>query len=204
MTKLPYFILLSLLFSFCVSDEASLSIDGKLDMNDATCHPADDTGVTTVCQARTATLSGASCCIVTADKGTYVNMALCGAVVTTKANIKEVTATIKTKMGFTASFACPENVYEVSLEDTSCQNKAGIVNTKKDCKARTATKTGASCCVLKQKDSTTFECVAAEIRRIWYLALASKANGGAEYEIECSADYVKTTLVFISLFVLML
>ena len=33
---------------------------------------------------------------------------------------------------------------------------------KKDCKARTATKTGASCCVLKQKDSTTFECVAAE------------------------------------------
>ena len=36
------------------------------------------------------------------------------------------------------------------------------------------------------------------------LALASKANGGAEYEIECSADYVKTALVFISLFVLML
>lgn len=104
MTKLPYFILLSLLFSFCVSDEASLS--------------------------------GASCCIVTADKGTYVNMALCDAVVNTKANIKEVTATIKTKIGFTASFACPENVYEVSLEDTSCQNKAGIVNTKKDCKAR--------------------------------------------------------------------
>lgn len=130
-------------------------------------------------------------------------MALCGAVVNTKANIKEVTATIKTKMGFTASFAFPENVYE----DTSCQNKAGIVNTKKDCKARTATKTGASCCVLKQKDSTTFECVAAENTEdslTAYLALASKANGGVEYEIECSANYVKTALVFISLFVLML
>ena len=50
-------------------------------------------------------------------------------------------------------------------------------------------------------------CVAAENSEdsmTTYLALASKANDGAEYEIECSADYVKTALLFISLFVLML
>ena len=85
--------------------------------------------------------------------------------------------------------------------------QGGVVNTKKDCKDRTATKTGASCCVLKKKDSTTFDCVAAENSEdslTTYLALALKANDGAEYEIECSADYVKTALLFISLFVLML
>ena len=50
-------------------------------------------------------------------------------------------------------------------------------------------------------------CVAAENSEdslTTYLALASKANDGAEYEIEFSADYVKTALLFISLFVLML
>ena len=42
MTKLIPLILLSLLFSFCVSDEASLSIPGELDMKDATCSLATD------------------------------------------------------------------------------------------------------------------------------------------------------------------
>ena len=57
---------------------------------------------------------------------------------------------------------------------------------------------------VEKKDSTTFDCVAVENTeesKTTYLALASKANGGSEYEIECTASYVKNALVFMSLIV---
>ena len=92
---------------------------------------------------------------------------------------------IKKTQKLTATFQCPVNKYEVSFTDESCKNKGGIVNTRKDCKARTASTAGNVCCVLKEKGSDTFQCVSVEDNedaKESYKALAEKATS-SEYDL---------------------
>lgn len=204
MNKLIHLILLSLLFSFCVSDEASLSIAGKLDMKDATCSLATDGDVvnTSSCKARKATMTNGYCCVLSATTGTYAGKAICGAVLNTEAGIADVISRVAaSSLAFTPTIDCPENVYETSLKDESCKT---ITDDEDDCKEKEAKTSRASCCVLKKEDATSFKCVAVEnidetIEA--YLAVVSKSNSGDEYVLECSASFVKTTLVIISLIV---
>ena len=204
MNKLIHLILLSLLFSFCVSDEASLSIAGKLDIKDATCSLATDGDVvkSESCKARKATMANGDCCVVSATTGTYAGKAMCGAVLNTEASIADVISRIAaSSLSFTPTIDCPENVYETSLKDEACKT---ITDGEDDCKEKEAKTSRASCCVLKKQNATSFKCVAVENideTKEAYLAVVSKSNSGDEYVLECSASFVKTTLVIISLIV---
>ena len=204
MNKLIYLFLLSLLFSFCVSDEASLSIAGKLDMKDATCSLATDGNVvnTSSCKARKATMANGDCCVLSATTGTYASNVMCGAVLNTEAGIADVISRVGS-MAFTPTIDCPENVYETSLKDEACKTITAD-DSEDDCKEKEAKTSRASCCVLKKEDATSFKCVAVENideTKEAYLAVVSKSNSGDEYVLECSASFVKTTLVIISLIV---
>ena len=207
MTKLIPLILLSLFFSFCFSDEDSLSIPGELDMKDAACSLATDGDVvnTTVCQSKTATMANGDCCVVSATTGTYAGKAMCGAVLNTEANITDVITRVTASLKFTPTISCPENIYETSLKDCSCKTTSKD-ESEDDCKEKKAKTDGASCCVLKKKDATTFNCAAVENTdesKTAYLAVVSKSNKGEKYELDCSASYVKTAIVVISLIVLL-
>ena len=206
MNKLIHLILLSLLFSFCVSDEASLSIPGKLDIKDATCSLATDGDVvkSESCKARKATMTNGDCCVLSATTGTYAGKAMSGAVLNTEANIADVISRVAaSSLAFTPTIDCPENVYETSLKDEACKTITAD-DSEDDCKEKEAKTSRASCCVLKKEDATSFKCVAVENideTKEAYLAVVSKSNSRDEYVLECSASFVKTTLVIISLIV---
>ena len=202
------FILLSLLFSFCLTqeEEETSPFTGKLDYLDKGCNPPEDGDVETVdvdiCNGRTAAMTDGSCCVLSFENSEeYSGKSYCVGMINTSANIKEVTTLLKRNQKLTAKFQCPTNKYEVSFTDESCANKPGIVNTRKDCKARPANIEGNSCCVLKEKGSTTFQCVSIENTETAitsYLALASKATS-AEYEIECGSSFINVSFAVISL-----
>ena len=67
--SIQFFILSSLLFSLCLTQEETL--EGKMDYKDDGCSPVEDEDALTVeeeiCHGRTAKLSDGSCCVLTFD-----------------------------------------------------------------------------------------------------------------------------------------
>ena len=204
MNKSILLLISSLLFSLCLATTSSL--EGKLSYEDKGCAPPEDKDAQTVdvelCQGRTAEMTDGTCCVVSFEgSAEYTGKSYCVATINKSENLKEVTSYIKKTQKLTATFQCPVNKYEVSFTDESCKNKGGIVNTRKDCKARTASTAGNVCCVLKEKGSDTFQCVSVEDNedaKESYKALAEKATS-SEYDLDCGSRFFKTSFAIISL-----
>lgn len=211
--SIRFFILSSLLFSLCLTEEeaASSPLEGKMDYKDAGCSPAEDEGVETVeaeiCHGRTAALSDGSCCVLSFDNSEeYSGKSFCVGMINTSENKKNVANILKRTQKLSANFNCPVNKYEISFTDESCANKPGIVNTRKDCKKRKANIEGNACCVLKGEGSDTFKCVSVENKKESidaYIALAEKADS-TKYTLDCESSFVKTSFVIISLLLFLL
>ena len=207
--SIQFFILSSLLFSLCLTQEETTTtspLEGKMDYKDDGCSPVEDEDALTVeeeiCHGRTAKLSDGSCCVLTFDNSEeYSGRSFCVAMINTSENKKEVTSILKKTQKLTANFNCPVNKYEVSFTDESCANKPGIVNTRKDCKARTANIDGNACCVLEEEGSDTFKCVSVENTKESidsYIALAEKATS-SKFTLDCAGSFIKNSFVIISL-----